>query len=1089
MPSRFLTTISQLTDQSGLCSAASQLIAEEAEMSDGPRRRMIGVLTCVVIVPIAVTFGPVFAQEKSVDPVATREYAVALGFQRKKLFKQAAVRWTQFIANFAKGERIANAHYHLGVCQLQTGNAEAVGTFRKVLKQFTEFEQRDAVQFNLGLALYSTALAAKTPDAFRVAAAEFANVSSQYAKSKHIPSALYYQAECVFQAGDHAGAIVVYQTLIDQHGNSPLLPTAMFALATTQQELEKTAEAVQTYRSFLQKFPQDNKVAECRLRLGLALTALTKHAEAEKEFATAAAVKEFAMADLALFHHARSKHEQKQLPQAAELFESLPQKFKQSEYVNVALLEGGKCRFLSNQFPQAQNAFKAVVDAKQNEAAEAAWWLGRTLIQLKQAPAAIGILDKAIADWPQTEFIPELKFTRIEAIYEDEKRKPETVKLYAQFADEFAADKLAADARYRAALTGLQLNELTDAQQQSDAFLNNAAFSKHPLLPDALFVAAESRIVGDTADFAKADELYRRLVGEFKEHVYTPRSLVRVGFCLYSLEQHDPGIAFLKAALPKLKEPELLAEAQFLIGISHLSLKRPTEGVTALRASRQTMGDWGRGDEVLLALATGLVDTNQADAAIAELNQLNQKYPKSEFGDRAWFRLGEIQAQQNRLDPAVAAFQQVVTKFPDSEFAPLAAYGSGSALFDKADYNGSVSHLNALLTKYPKSDIATNAYYLRGLSQHRQNKYAAAVSDLTEFLKRNPAEENAALDARYSLALCHAGLKQHDQTIQIALDLLKAKPDYTAADKVWYELAFAYSETKRQKESIDAFRQLATMFPDSVLAGECWLRVAGFHADEKQFAEAVAASDKGLAKTTNQKLRERLQFRKGSSQFATEGFVQAAATLQAQITEHPDGDLLIDATWLVAESMFRQKKYQDSLPWYQKTIDVKSEKYHSRAIYRTGTCANELKQWPVSQKHFEALTKQFPEFEQVSEAWYGLGFALQNQNHLDQAMQMYDRVTKETNTESAAKARFMMGECAFAQKKYDVAWEHFLEAALGYPYPEWQALGHFEAGRCFIELKMPDKARESLQIVVDRFPEHVRAKDAAKLLAGLKAGS
>ena len=1086
MRSGFRTTISRLTDQSGLCGAVMQLNAEEAEMSDDRRRRMIGVLICVVIVPITVTFGAVSAQDDVVDPVATREYAVALGFQRKKLFKQATVRWTQFIAKFAKDERIANAHYHLGVCQLQSGNAMAVGTFQQVLKKFPAFEQRDAVQFNLGLALYNVALASQTPDGFRAAAAEFAKVSAQDAKSQHIPSALYYQAECVFQAGDHAGAITVYQALIAQHENSPLLPTAIFALATTQQELEKSDEAVATYRLFLQKFPQDSKVAECRLRLGIALAETTKHAEAEKEFAIAAAVKDFAMADLALFHQARSKHGQKQLPQAAALFESLPNRFKQSEYINVALLEGGKCRFLSNQYPQAQNAFKVVVAAKQNESAEAAWWLGRTLIQLKQAPAAIGVLDTAIADWPRTEFVPELKFARIEAIYEDEKRRSEAVSLYAQFADEFAADDLAADARFRAALTALQLNKLMDARQQSDAFLSNVAFAKHSSRPDVLFVAAECRIVGDTPEFAKADELYRRLVSEFPEHVYTPRSLVRVGFCQHSLMQHEPGIKFLKSALPKLKEPALQAEAQFLIGISHLSLKRASECVTALRASRQAKADWERGDEVLLALATGLVELNQADAAIAELNQLNQMYPKSEFGDRAWFRLGEIQAQQKKNDAAVAAFRQVVAKFSDSDFAPLAAYGSGSALFDKADYTGAVGQLNGLLTKYPRSDIATNAYYLRGLSQHRQQNHAAAVSDLTEFLNREPTEEAAALDARYSLALCHAGLKQHDRTIQIALDLLKAKPDYSAADKVWYELAFAYSETKRQQEAADAFRQLATRFPDSKLAGECWLRVAGFHAGEQQFAEAIAASDQGLAKTTDSKLRERLQFRKGSSQFSTDGFAQAAATLQAQITEHPDGDLRVDASWLVAESMFRQKKYGESLPWYQKMIDAKSEKYQPRALYRSGTCANELKQWPVSQKHFEALTKQFPKFEQVSEAWYGLGFALQNQNQLDQAMQMYDRVTKETNTESAAKARFMMGECAFAQKKYDVAWEHFLEAALGYPYPEWQALGHFEAGRCFIELKMTDKARESLQTVVDRFPEHVRAKDAAKLLAGLK---
>ena len=123
-------------------------------MTGGRRHHnAMGVLICVVIAHFTTTSGPVFAQEDAVDPVATREYAVALGFQKKRLFEQAAVRWTQFIAKFASDKRIANAHYHLGVCQLQSGKAKAAVTFRKVLSDFAEFEQRDAVQFNLGLAL------------------------------------------------------------------------------------------------------------------------------------------------------------------------------------------------------------------------------------------------------------------------------------------------------------------------------------------------------------------------------------------------------------------------------------------------------------------------------------------------------------------------------------------------------------------------------------------------------------------------------------------------------------------------------------------------------------------------------------------------------------------------------------------------------------------------------------------------------------------------------------------------------------------------------------------------------------------------
>ena len=70
----------------------------------------------------------------------------------------------------------------------------------------------------------------------------------------------------------------------------------------------------------------------------------------------------------------------------------------------------------------------------------------------------------------------------------------------------------------------------------------------------------------------------------------------------------------------------------------------------------------------------------------------------------------------------------------------------------------------------------------------------------------------------------------------------------------------------------------------------------------------------------------------------------------------------------------------------------------------------------------------------------------------------YEQITRETETEAAAKARFMVGEIAFGQKKYEEAIEHYLEVAVGYPYKEWQALARYETGRCFAELGDKDKA-------------------------------
>ena len=139
---------------------------------------------------------------------------------------------------------------------------------------------------------------------------------------------------------------------------------------------------------------------------------------------------------------------------------------------------------------------------------------------------------------------------------------------------------------------------------------------------------------------------------------------------------------------------------------------------------------------------------------------------------------------------------------------------------------------------------------------------------------------------------------------------------------------------------------------------------------------------------------------------------------------------------------------------------------------------------------YQQLIMNFPNFYAVNESRYGLGLSLQNQNQLEAAKKVYLEVTEKTASPTAAKCRFMLGEIAFAQKKYEEASAHFLEVTVGYPeketYAEWQALAHLESGRCFIVLKKYDLAREELQTVITKYSKHPRVKDAQTLLTGIK---
>ena len=119
------------------------------------------------------------------------------------------------------------------------------------------------------------------------------------------------------------------------------------------------------------------------------------------------------------------------------------------------------------------------------------------------------------------------------------------------------------------------------------------------------------------------------------------------------------------------------------------------------------------------------------------------------------------------------------------------------------------------------------------------------------------------------------------------------------------------------------------------------------------------------------------------------------------------------------------------------------------------------------------------------EALYGVGWAVQNQGDSVTPIKFYKQVIEETDTETAAKAQFMIGECLFAQKKHEEASTTFLTAAFKYNHPEWSAMAYFEAARCFEVLKDAEQAKSCYQQLIQKYGKHPKAADARRRLAQL----
>ena len=115
----------------------------------------------------------------------------------------------------------------------------------------------------------------------------------------------------------------------------------------------------------------------------------------------------------------------------------------------------------------------------------------------------------------------------------------------------------------------------------------------------------------------------------------------------------------------------------------------------------------------------------------------------------------------------------------------------------------------------------------------------------------------------------------------------------------------------------------------------------------------------------------------------------------------------------------------------------------ARALLRLGECYAALQRWARSEEAFAERLRAWPDDALWFQAQFGVGWALENQGRFGQAISAYQKVLDHHQGATAARAQFQIGECLFAENKFDDAARELLGAeprvraleALKFPTP------------------------------------------------------
>ncbi|MEZ6125147.1 MAG: tetratricopeptide repeat protein [Planctomycetaceae bacterium] len=1036
----------------------------------------------LVAVTVLMPWGRPQSLQAQETEAATRQYAVAAGFQNKELFDAAIDEWQLFLKKYPTDPRVDRAQHYLGTCCLQTQRfPEAIAAFTAVITKSPNSEYLERSMMNLGLALYSQAGKLQQKPEFAKAEQAFAAYLKKYPQGEDVGRAQFFRAESLYQLQQMEAAAAEYQAFLKAQPESDYRPDAMYALGTIQQSLKQDAAATATFAEFSSKYPNSKLVTEVRMRQANLLYDGGKYAQAMPLYEQVAANRQFEKADVAMLRQARCLYEQGQRVEAARMYWNIPREFKNTTHYDAAILAGALCYIEDEKYDLARSGLEQVAARNVPQAAEATEWLARSWLKTGNPAKAAEIADAGRRRFTGDQARPEIDFVRIDALREIPAQKAKAAQEYAAFAAAHPQHKLAAESLYLAALTALEVEQFDAARKYGEQFLKQ--FPSAEQKADVLFVLAESYLVSQ--QYREAAARYREFLNVGTEHANRPLANVRLATALHLAGEHNEVPGLLATAMDKISDKALRSEALTVMGRSELARGNHAAAVDNLRKAIAENPDQ-KHDGTLLTLSDALRKQGRAADADAELKQLIQRYPDSALAAEGRYRLGNTDYDAERYQDAMAQYREVVSKWPQSEFAPHARLALAWCSFHLGEFADAVRTINDL-QKQDAKRMPPRSFYVRAMADYELSEFDAAIRDADQYLQTKP-EKTDRLDALFVKGLAQAGQKKLNEAAATYRSILADSKDYAGGDKAAFELGWTLLDLDQHEQAVAAFGQLARDFPDSPLAGDSLFQVGEAYYQAERFDDAAKAYQTSADKLKDGEVAEKSLHKLGWSQLKADHVPAAAQAFSAQLTRFPNGSLATDARFMLGECHFRTSEWAKAATAYEQMIATGDSDYRALAMFRCGKCASEQEQWADCLQWYRRVLTDYPNFEMRPEAIYGVGWALQNQGQFQQAMEQYTQVTEITDTETAANAEFMLGECCFALKDHQQATRHFLKTVLKYQRPEWSPMAYFEAARCFEVLKDIDQARSCYNDLIQQFPQHAKVPDARRRLEALGKG-
>ncbi|MFC1805561.1 tetratricopeptide repeat protein, partial [Planctomycetota bacterium] len=413
--------------------------------------------------------------------------------------------------------------------------------------------------------------------------------------------------------------------------------------------------------------------------------------------------------------------------------------------------------------------------------------------------------------------------------------------------------------------------------------------------------------------------------------------------------------------------------------------------------------------------------------AIAALDTILAKYPKSTWRSKALFKRADALAKLGRFDEAEKIYEQQIARLASAErrgeiakvylthadqaFEPKLhgeRPGAEELQDQKPNYKGALKlyerakELDALPTEADRIGLRI------GLCHYHLKQHDAAIKQLDAFLKEHE-KSKLVPDALYHQGLAHIGKKDPDRARASFEKLLRDHADSERAPEARYKIAATYGLPKPRSEGdlnlgARALRTFVKLHPAHKLAPKAGYEVGlsffNFGQHEKAIEE-LASFVKAFAKRKDAVEVGKAAYLIGQAHRNLNRFEKAIDAWQAYLRQFPAHEdwqraqaAIVSASYDHARYLYRKKKWDAAAKGFTDfAAEYPLDGRNAQALYMLGQIPYKQEKWQDAVAAWRRVVSKFPKHQWGYAAQFRIAYVLERKlKAFEKAIEEYKKI-------------------------------------------------------------------------------------------------